>query len=104
MRDNETKPTSAEISAWKRDTDGNHHKNVRIKIGKWASKHSQNADVKPVYEYLTNKIGNLYDRAIVDHGFEREDFDAACMLTNVLISTIEQEYGKETAGMISVCL
>ena len=104
MRDNETKPTSAEISAWKRDTDGNHHKNVRIKIGKWASKHSQNADVKPVYDYLVAKIENLYARAVIDHGFEHEDFEAAVMLTNVLIATIEQEYGKETADMISGCL
>ena len=104
MYDNEATPIEAELKEWAQDTDGNRHRDVRVKIAKWAAKNAGDIRVRTLCRSLGATINQVYEHGAFVGGIEPGDFDVACKFTNVLLKVIEQEFGNETAEAIGRCL
>lgn len=104
MYDNEATPTEAELKEWAQDTDGNRHRDVRVKIAKWAAKNAGDIRVKRLCKTLGKTVDEIYEDGTLTGGIDPKDFEVACKMTNVLLMVIRQEFGSETADAIEKCL
>lgn len=101
---NAAKPTSKQITYWKRLTDENNHGLVRRHICTWAFKNAKTDAVKDTVFVSDKVIQGFYDKWARTGRAETKEKEEACMRMSIVIGAIRAEFGPDTADKISSCL